>query len=83
MSNRPVIKPSSVNAYGYNSQSKIPLLGEFLTTVKSRHKSLKITYLVLDGEATDILGYSAATALGIVNIDCDVDPNICHIQTKL
>ena len=60
LSNRPLLRKTLVNAYGFNSHTKIPLKGEFTTTIKFRHKPIKARYLVLDGEATNIIGFTTA-----------------------
>ena len=80
---RPLLRESKVKAYGFHSKTHIPLLGEFTTHVKFKHKVIMARYLVLDGVADDIIGFSAATALGIIKIECDNDPNMVNtIKTK-
>ena len=75
---RPALQPSQVHAYGFNSKTKIPLLGEFHTTIRFRHRSVRAKYLVLDGKADDIIGYSTASALGIIKIECDNNPELVN-----
>lgn len=85
MRQRPLLRRTSTLAYGFHSKTQIPLLGEFTTIIKFRHRSTQAKYLVLDGEAEDIIGYTTATLLGIVHIECDNDPNyiysIGNVQT--
>ena len=78
MKSRPVLQPTSVSAFGFHSKTAIPLLGEFTCSIKFRHKSITARYLVLDGNAEDIIGFSTATALGIVKIECDNNPELVN-----
>ncbi|MFY8165100.1 MAG: retropepsin-like aspartic protease [Sediminibacterium sp.] len=78
MKARPLLRDSRVKAFGFNSKTQIPLLGEFTTHVKFRHKSVMATFLVLDGVADDIIGFSTASALGIIKIECDNNPNFVN-----
>jgi hypothetical protein len=72
--NRPFLLPTNVKAFGFHSRTQIPLRGEFSTTVKFLDQEILARYLVLNGNADDIIGYSTATALGIVTIKCDNNP---------
>ena len=74
--NKPALRPTETRAYGFHSKIAIPLMGEFYTLIKFKHTRIKAKYLVLNGEATNILGYSTASSLGIIRIDSDQDPNI-------
>lgn len=74
----PMLQPTKIKAYGYTSKSSIPLLGEFYAKIKFKHRFIHTKFIVLDGEAENILGYTAATLLGIVKITCDMDPNVTN-----
>ena len=65
---RPKLRPSFINAYGFNSNKPIPILGEFTTTLVCNSKRCKTTFVVLDGEADNLLGYYVCKKLGIVEI---------------
>ena len=75
LDNPPSLKATKVKAFGFHSRTAIPLQGEFTTDVAFLNKSINARYLVLDGHAEDIIGYSTATALGIVLIKCDNNSN--------
>jgi transposase InsO family protein len=77
MKNKPPLTKPSKLAFGYNSKEPIPILGEFLTSIKTRKKHVLERVLVLNGEGRNILGLSAAKALGLVIIPED---EICHIS---
>ena len=82
LKDRPQLLPTKIRAYGFNSKLAIPLKGEFQTTIWFKQRSVATTYLVLDGEADNILGFSAAYALGTIKIDSDEDPTIRSITAK-
>ena len=73
---RPILLPTKVKAFGFHSRTVIPLMGEFTSEVKFFSQSIMARYLVLNGVADDIIGYSTATALGIVSIKCDNNPTM-------
>ena len=75
MGNRPLLRQTKVKAYGFHSKIAVPLLGEFLTRVSFRHRHQLARYIILDGEADNIIGYNTATLLGIVQITCDNNLN--------
>ena len=79
---RPQLCPTKIKAYGFNSKLAIPLKGEFQTTIWFKQRSVETTCLVLDGEADNILGFSATYALGTIKIDSDEDPTIRNITEK-
>ena len=74
LNKRPLLRHTSIRAFGFTSKTAIPLLGEFTSNIKFRHRIIPTRYIVLDGEADNILGYTAATLLGIVRISCDENP---------
>ena len=78
--NKPALRPTIIKAYGFHSRIAIPLAGEFLTTIKFKKLRIPAKYLVLNGEATDILGFTTASRLGIIKIDSDQNPNINDFQ---
>jgi hypothetical protein len=65
---KPKIKYSEVNAYGFNAMSPIPILGEFHTTLKANGTKMVMRFLVLDGNADNLLGFYAAERLGLMEI---------------
>ena len=69
LKSRPVLSPTKVRAFGFNSTKIIPLKGEFITNVTFRHRVRKTRFLVLDGQASDIMGYSTALELGIIKME--------------
>ena len=78
--NKPDLHSTITKAYGFHSKTAIPLRGEFLTTIKFKKLKILAKYLVLDGDATDILGYTTASKLGIIRIEADPNPNIHEEQ---
>ena len=74
--NKPALKPTETRAYGFHSKTAIPLMGEFFTIIKFKNQTIQARYLVLNGEATNILGYATAHALGIIKIQSDQNPHI-------
>lgn len=68
---RPKLSPTFVNAYGFNSRSPIPILGQFKVTLRSNFKRTRACFLVLDGHADNLLGYAVASKLGLVSIKED------------
>lgn len=64
---KPKLKHSTVNAYGFNSTSPIPILGEFATTLTTGGKRVATRFLVLNGNADNLLGYYAARTLGLLS----------------
>ena len=71
LTRRPKLLPTLVNAYGFNSSSPIPILGEFKVTLRSNYKRTRACFLVLDGSADNLLGYAAARKLGLVQVKDD------------
>ena len=69
---RPKLKETMVTASAFMSGMSIPFLGEFLTYVSFKGIEKLVRYVVLDGEATNILGYKTASDLGIITMDQDV-----------
>ena len=51
------------------------MLGEFLTTVSFKDRRVLARYIILNGQADDIIGYRTATQLGIVKVNCDNNPD--------
>ena len=49
--NRPKLAPTFVNAYGFNADSPIPIIGEFKATLWSNYKRCRARFLGLDGQA--------------------------------
>lgn len=60
-----------MNAYGLNASSPIPILGEFSTTLGCNYKRVKARFLVLDGNADNLLGFYAAKKLGLIEVKQD------------
>lgn len=60
-----------MNAYGFNASIPIPILGEFTTTLRCNYKRVKARFLVLDGNADNLLGYYAANKLGLIELKRD------------
>jgi hypothetical protein len=65
---RPKLAPTFVQAYSFNSKSPIPVLGEFKVTLRSNYRRTRATFLVLDGDADNLLGFTAAMKLGLVSV---------------
>ena len=65
---RPKLQPSFINAYGFHSKTPVPILGEFMTTLFCENRKHRAKFLVLDGNADNLLGYHAAKKLGLVEI---------------
>jgi hypothetical protein len=80
--NRPMLQQTDTVAYAYHSKSQVPLRGEFSTTLTFKNKSVLTKYLVLNGNADDILGYSTAKALGIISVDLDLNPKVINTITN-
>jgi hypothetical protein len=68
---RPKLQPSFVQAFGFNAETPIPILGEFSVTLRCNYRRVRATFLVLDGHADNLLGYRAAAKLGLVEIKTD------------
>jgi hypothetical protein len=66
--NRPKLNPSWIKAYGFNSNDPVPIKGEFITTINFNNDTHLAKYLVLNGEADNLLGFPAAKALGIIKL---------------
>jgi hypothetical protein len=71
LNSRPFLNTTKIRAFGFHSKLQIPLLGEFFTEVEFRNSRRVIKYIVLDGKADDILGYTAATQLEIIVMNGD------------
>ena len=60
---KPKLRQSIINAYGFNAKSPIPILGEFDMTMKGQNRQVKTRFLVLDGNADNLLGFYATPSL--------------------
>jgi len=65
---RPKLRPTLVNAYGFNATIIliIPILGEFKVRLRANYKRTNARFLVLDDEADNLLGFWAARKLGLI-----------------
>lgn len=68
MNQQPKLYRSFVNAYGFNADNPIPILGEFKATLRCNYRRVKARFLVLDGNADNLLGYYASRKLGLVDL---------------
>ena len=72
----PNLKSTHIKAYGFNADLPVPILGEFNIKIKFRDKSHELVYVVLNGEADNLLGYASAKAMDIITI------KINRVETK-
>ena len=68
MTTRPKLNQSFTSAYSFNSNNRIPILGEFKATLRCNYKRVRAKFLVLDGHADNLLGYETAVKLGLIEI---------------
>ena len=81
LKNKPSLRETDVRAYGFHSKTAVPLLGEFYAPIKFKNITILARYIVLNGEADDIIGYNTASKLGIVSLNCDNNPN--HVEDEI
>ena len=68
INNKPNLQPTSITAFGFQATAPVPIEGEFITTLQFQDKSIIARYLVLKGEADNLLGFAAAANLGIIKL---------------
>jgi hypothetical protein len=76
---QPSLKTTNVQAFAFNSKTRVPLLGEFFSEIKHKQRAIFFRYLVLNGEAEDIIGFRTAKALGIIQVNLDTSPRTQEI----
>ena len=68
MQNQPKINQSTVEAFSFNSKNPIPILGEFKATLMCNYRRVRTKFLVLDGNADNLLGHMTSAKLGLIEI---------------
>ena len=66
--NKPKLRPTLVNAYGFNAKQPIPIIGEFKVRLRANYKRIDAKFLVLDGNADNLMGFEVASKLGLVKL---------------
>jgi hypothetical protein len=91
---KPKLRKTSVKLYRYNDTRPIELLGEFKTRVMYNNQYRSVTFIVVKGNAGNLLSYMSAVELGIVNKiksintvtvkdDCKTDPVVQQWKAKM
>ena len=66
--NKPNLNQSFIAAYPFQASEPVKIQGEFKTILNFDNKSCIARYLVLRGDAENLLGYAAANALGLITL---------------
>jgi hypothetical protein len=69
LSNKPELHKPTTNFYGYNATNPLPVHGAFTTDVEYGNRSVRASFIVLDGYAQSLLSYKTATELDIIQLD--------------
>lgn len=73
------MKRSTIHAYGFNSKSPIPIIGEFQINLKANNSKVSARFLVLNGEADNLLGFYVAKRLGLISIN-EIKVSQCELS---